>query len=97
VESCTGEPLGLGDWIGLYPATESEVPTDGRIPDDSGDYVFYEYTQTEIEGAGRIAATSQAGSGKWPLQPGRYELRLMVDDGYQTIARSQPFTVEAPS
>jgi endonuclease/exonuclease/phosphatase family metal-dependent hydrolase len=85
------------DWIGLYPATESEVPTDGRIPDDSGDYVFYEYTQTEIEGAGRIAATSQAGSGKWPLQPGRYELRLMVDDGYQTIARSQPFTVEAPS
>jgi hypothetical protein len=31
------------------------------------------------------------------LRPGRYELRLMVDDGYQTVARSKPFTIEAPS
>jgi endonuclease/exonuclease/phosphatase family metal-dependent hydrolase len=85
------------DWIGLYPSTEAEVPTDGGIPDDSGDYLFYEYTHTEIEGAGRIAATSLAGSGTWPLRPGRYELRMMVDDGYQTVARSKPFTVEASS
>jgi endonuclease/exonuclease/phosphatase family metal-dependent hydrolase len=85
------------DWIGLFPATDAEVPTDGGIPDDSGDYLFYEYTDTEIEGAGRFAATSQAGSDTWPLQPGRYELRLLVDDGYQTIARSKPFTVEGRS
>jgi hypothetical protein len=85
------------DWIGLYPATDAKVPTDGSIPDDSGDYLFYEYTRTEIEGAGRIAATSQVGSGTWPLEPGRYELRLLVDDGYRTIARSKPFTVEGTS
>ncbi len=81
------------DWVGLYEATDAEVPTDGSIPDDSGDYRFYEYTRTEVEGEGRLTETSQAGSGKWPLKPGRYELRLMVDDGYETIARSEAFTV----
>ena len=49
---------------------------------------------TEIEGTGRFTKTSQVGSGKWPLPPGRYELRLLVDDGYESIARSRPFTVE---
>jgi endonuclease/exonuclease/phosphatase family metal-dependent hydrolase len=81
------------DWVGLYEATEDAVPTDGGIADDSGDYLYYEYTRTEIEGAGRITASSQAGAGKWPLAPGRYELRLLLDDGYGSVARSQPFTV----
>jgi hypothetical protein len=81
------------DWVGLYKATEDAVPTDGGIADDSGDYLYYEYTRTEIEGAGRITASSQAGAGKWPLAPGRYELRLLLDDGYGSVARSQPFTV----
>ena len=85
------------DWVGVYPATDADVPTDDSIPDDSGDYVLYEYTHTGVEGTGRIAATSQTGSGTWPLKPGRYELRLMVDDGYRTIARSTPFTVEVSS
>jgi hypothetical protein len=72
------------------------VPTDGSIPDDSGDYLLYEYTRTEVDGRGSFSGSSQAGSGKWPPSPGRYEVRLMLDDGYRTVARSQPFTIEAP-
>ena len=81
------------DWLGLYKATEKAVPTDGAIPDDSGDYLYYEYTRTAVEGTGAFSRTSQVGGGSWPLPPGRYEVRLMLDDGYRTVARSQPFTV----
>jgi endonuclease/exonuclease/phosphatase family metal-dependent hydrolase len=81
------------DWIGLYKASDADVPTDGGIAGDADDYLLYEYTGTAIEGTGRFTARSQAGSGKWPLPPGRYELRLLVDDGYESIARSRPFTV----
>lgn len=71
------------------------MPTDGGIADDSGDYVhvLYEYTRTDVEGEGSFTRRSQAGSGAWPLPPGRYELRLLLDDGYGSVARSAPFTV----
>ncbi len=82
------------DWLGLYKATDANVATDGSIPDDSGDYLLFEYTNTAIEGRGRFSKTSQTGSASWPLPPGRYEARLMLDDGYRTVARSRPFTVE---
>jgi Endonuclease/Exonuclease/phosphatase family len=82
------------DWIGLFKATAKDVPTDGSIPDDSGNYLLYVYTQTEIEGDATFTSDAFTGSGKWPLPPGRYEARVMVDDGYQTIARSAPFVIE---
>ena len=84
------------DWLGIFKATTAAVPTDGSIPDDSGDYLLYEYTDTAIEGKGSFSKASQEGSASWPLPPGRYEVRLMLDDGYRTVARSQPFTVVAP-
>ncbi len=98
-----GEPIGVTwkntpgnrwDWLGVFKATDKQVPTDGSIPDDSGDYLLYEYTRSEVEGRGSFSKASQAGSGKWPLPPGRYEVRLMLDDGYRTVARSQPFIVQ---
>jgi Endonuclease/Exonuclease/phosphatase family len=82
------------DWIGLFKATDKDVPTAGSIPDDSGNYLLYVYTQTEIEGDATFTTDAFTGSGKWPLPPGRYEARVMVDDGYQTIARSAPFVIE---
>ena len=85
------------DWLGIFKATDAAVPTDGSIPDDSGDYLLYEYTRTEVEGHGTFSKSSQTGSGTWPLPPGRYEVRLMLDDGYRTVARSRPFTIEASS
>lgn len=81
------------DWIGLYKATAANVPVDGGIPDDSGDYLLYVYTATEIEGTVAFTKLARPGAARWPLPPGRYEVRLMVDDGYRTIARSSPFTV----
>jgi hypothetical protein len=81
------------DWIGLFKATDKDVATDGSIPDDSGNYLLYVYTGTEIEGDATFSKDAFTGSGKWPLPPGRYEARVMVDDGYQTIARSAPFEI----
>ena len=58
------------DWIGLFKATSADVPTDGSIPDDSGDYVLYDYTRTGIEGDVTFSRASHTGSGAWPLPPG---------------------------
>lgn len=91
--SFRGAPGNRWDWIGVYPATDAQVPTDGSIPDDSGDYLLYDYTGGEIEGTVTLSARSLPGAVGWPLKPGRYEVRLLVDDGYETIARSAPFTV----
>ena len=93
VVTFTNAPGNRWDWIGIYKATTADVPTDGSIPDDSGDYLGYDYTRTEIEGEVTFPRTSYTGSGDWPLAPGRYEVRLMIDDGYETLARSEPFTV----
>jgi endonuclease/exonuclease/phosphatase family metal-dependent hydrolase len=81
------------DWIGLFKATETPLPTDGTIAADAYDYLYYEYTKTEIEGTGAFTRASQVGAGSWPLPPGRYELRLLLDDGYVAVAKSPPFTV----
>jgi len=32
----------------------------------------------------------------WPLQPGNYEIRLLLDDGYRSAATSAPFKVVQP-
>ncbi len=95
VVSWRNAPGNRWDWLGIFKATTATVPTDGSIPDDSGDYLLYEYTDTAIEGKGSFSKTSQTGAASWPLPPGRYEVRLMLDDGYRTVARSRPFTVVA--
>ena len=37
---------------------------------------------------------SNAGWG-WPLAPGSYVMRLLLDDGYEVLAESAPFDVRA--
>jgi hypothetical protein len=79
--------------IGLFKATDKPLPTDGTIAADAYDYLYYEYTNTEVEGEGAFTRASQVGAGTWPLPPGRYELRLLLDDGYVATVKSPPFTV----
>ncbi|MGH3011692.1 MAG: hypothetical protein ACRDMY_07615 [Gaiellaceae bacterium] len=43
-----------------------------------------------------IAATttlSRASEGPWPLRPGTYEVRLLLDDGYSSRAKSHRFRI----
>lgn len=67
------------DWIGLWAAGDPDV------------YNYYTYIYT---GAGVSGSTTfDADSIGDPLEPGDYELRLMLDDSYTTLA-VVPFTVK---
>jgi endonuclease/exonuclease/phosphatase family metal-dependent hydrolase len=66
------------DWIGIYAAGDP----------DAYNYYNYFYTDARIEGSVTI---DMNGLGT-PLDPGDYELRLMLDDSYTEVARV-PFQV----
>jgi hypothetical protein len=78
------------DWIGLFPCT-----TNGKCGDNST-FLLYDYTQTAIEGSLTIGA-DRAGfegiSASWPLPPGQYVARLLIDDSYLSIGQSKRFTI----
>ena len=44
----------------------------------------------------RSTPTSVAGSATWPLKPGTYEIRFLVDDSYRSIAASANFKIVKP-
>jgi endonuclease/exonuclease/phosphatase family metal-dependent hydrolase len=77
------------DWIGLYRCH--------RTCDGPGDYLAYRYTRTRIEGSLSISDRVAPGEGAppWPLPPGRYVARLLVDDSYRVVGQSPRFTVLA--
>jgi endonuclease/exonuclease/phosphatase family metal-dependent hydrolase len=103
----SGEPIAVRwrnapgmhwDWLGLYRAGSGGelIPGPPCMADvcGNGDYLAYEYTDTAPAGA----TTFDGGSAgiAWPLRPGRYEIRLLLDDAYWAVARSRPFRVRAP-
>jgi hypothetical protein len=75
------------DWVGLFRCHH----TCGG----PGSYVDYRYTRTAVEGAVAFRAGAFLGQGptSWPLTPGRYVARLLVDDSYRAIGISPRFTV----
>lgn len=102
----SGEPIGVSwtnapgmrwDWLGIYaPGKGGESPKATSCSASScgnGRYLLYEYTRASIEGSTAFTADSLVGVGSWPLQPGNYEIRLLLDDGFRTIATSSPFKV----
>ena len=56
-------------------------------------YLLYEYTKTAIEGTATFSGSSATGDGAWPLRPGLYEVRLLLDDGYKSVAKSLRFRI----
>jgi endonuclease/exonuclease/phosphatase family metal-dependent hydrolase len=70
------------DWVAIYRAGVSakEAP-----------FEFWRYTDGTIDGSTRIGGRAR-GPGAWPLPPGRYVVRLCLDDSYRCRA-STPFTV----
>ena len=84
------------DWMGVF--------TPGRGPGKNaancnagtcgnGHYLLYHYTGAQIQGSTRIGPGSLPGYRTWPLKVGRYEIRLLMDDGYRLLAISNPFKV----
>jgi endonuclease/exonuclease/phosphatase family metal-dependent hydrolase len=75
------EPIGVGwrqapgnrwDWVGVYREGEA----------DSARYLAWRHTGATISGEMVLGPDAFAG----PLSPGRYEVRLMEDDGYRILA-----------
>ncbi len=74
----SGAPGNRFDWVGLYAAGDP----------DQGNYLAFLYTRGRRSGA--VVFDRDAIGGR--LDPGRYEARLMLDDGYVALARA-PFAV----
>jgi hypothetical protein len=98
--SWTNAPGSRWDWLGIYSPGESdgsklsEKRTSGY--GGNGHYRLYTYTRTAIEGTATFSADSFVGYTVWPLQPGNYEIRLLLDDGYRSLGSSAPFKVVKP-
>ncbi|HEX5088679.1 MAG TPA: endonuclease/exonuclease/phosphatase family protein [Nocardioides sp.] len=75
------------DWIGLYRCR--------RTCDDPGGYLAYRYTHTRVEGALTLSETADPGeqAPEWPLPPGQYVARLLVDDSYRVVGETPRFRV----
>jgi hypothetical protein len=105
-----GEPIDVSwsnapgmrwDWVALYrvePGEKTSYATPGCNAGYCGNdgYLLYEYTKTAVEGTTTLSAASPVGDGSWPLRPGLYEVRLLLDDGYSSRAKSPRFRVERP-
>ena len=78
------------DWIGIFGCPRVKCA-------DNGGYLLYTYTRTKIVGHGAIgpSAATLEGAVSWPLPPGTYVVRLLVDDSYISIAQSRRFRIRA--
>lgn len=82
------------DWVAIFrPRSGRNNPYATTCSTGScgnGGYLAYEYTHTSIEGSTSFDRDS---AGAWPLAPGAYEVRYLLDDGYRLVARSARFEV----
>jgi endonuclease/exonuclease/phosphatase family metal-dependent hydrolase len=76
-------PGNRNDWIGIF---------DAAAGDDSEAYVSYGYVGARSSGSMLLGPDTVEGA--WPLPPGTYVARLMLDDGFRILAKSAPFSVE---
>jgi endonuclease/exonuclease/phosphatase family metal-dependent hydrolase len=85
------------DWMSAFPAGSGLGNPRGMDCAigycGNGNYSVYEYTHAAIEGSTTLSDSSAGG---WPLKPGTYDVRLLVDDGYTRAAVSQPFEIVKP-
>ncbi len=88
------------DWLSVYvPGSSdgSKVAEGCNAGCQSNSrYLMYTYTKTAIEGTARIDASAVPGTYAWPLKPGTYEIRLLVDDSYRSAGSSASFKVVKP-
>jgi hypothetical protein len=86
VVSWTAAPGQHLDWVGLFRCH--------RTCDDPGSYLAYRYTRTRIAGTLAFSRRELPGeTSSWPLPPGEYVARLLVDDSYRVAGTSRRFSV----
>jgi hypothetical protein len=101
VVSWTNAPGMRWDWLSIYDPGQgggNQIVTDANYSNGASGgpnyhYLVYEYTHASIEGMTAFTSLSSIGWSSWPVGPGNYEVRLLLDDGYQSLAFSAMFTV----
>jgi hypothetical protein len=85
------------DWLGIFRPTELHplAYVCDAVYCRNWNYKWYLYTNTRIQGWTTFGPNAEAGYGEWPLERGRYEIRLLADDGYRLLAVSREFRVVA--
>jgi len=100
VVSWRAAPGNRWDWLGVYKPGDTAVSPHSAGCNagcnSNGGYQLYVYTKTAIEGAATFDASAFTGIATWPLKPGTYEIRFLVDDSYRSIAASANFKVVKP-
>jgi len=104
-----GEPIDVGwtnapgmrwDWLAVYSPGSSDGSPTAEVCNagcsSNGRYLVYIYTKTAIEGQARFDEHAVPGVAAWPLKPGTYEIRLLVDDSYRSAGSSASFKIVKP-
>ena len=73
-------PAHRWDWLGIYAVSDADLYN----------YLGFLYTNASVSGSATFDSNVL---GEAMLPPGEYEVRLMLDDGYQVLSSSQ-FSVE---
>lgn len=79
-------PANRWDWIGLYKRDADP---------DIAYYLSYLYTEATV--AGSVTFDDENGVGKWPLEPSKYTVYILIDDSYEEIAGSDFVVTRAGS
>lgn len=83
------------DWLTIIPSATHDPEDDPEKYAANRRFLRSIHTAAQIEGSARFDENSQPGSSGWPIPPGQYEIRLLLDDGFRTLASSPPFKVES--
>jgi endonuclease/exonuclease/phosphatase family metal-dependent hydrolase len=86
------------DWLAVFrvaPGVRTPYSTPGCNAGycGNGGYLVYEYTKTAIVGKTTFSSASAGARSNWPLRPGTYEVRYLLDDGYSSVAKSRRFRI----
>lgn len=87
----SGEPLLINwrnapgyryDWLGVFAV------------DADSEALVWQHIRAALDGEAIMTAASP--DGVWPLPPGRYTVRLLLDDSDTVLAETHPFSIAAP-
>lgn len=90
--SWTGGPANRWDWLGVFPADDSDPAKGGYLTWDYAEGHSAGTVPPRTEGAATLGPDSQGAS--WPLPPGDYVVHYLLADQYES-AGSAEFTVSA--
>ena len=79
------------DWIAIYPKVTNLKDEYGR-PSTENKYLKYSYTRAKTTGT--ITLNKRSEGDVWPLPAGDYEIHLLKDDGFESLAET-PFTISS--